>query len=104
MIINDGSTDDSLKVVREFYDSRIRIISQDNKGVSSARNRGIKEAKFDWIVFLDADDLWYNNHLSTLAKMINEYPGQSVFANKFIKSGEFHSKVKAKYKWFSVDI
>jgi len=45
IIVNDGSTDNSLHVVEQINDSRIRIINKPNGGVSSARNRGIKEAK-----------------------------------------------------------
>lgn len=58
IIVNDGSTDTSLEIVQSIKDERIRIINQKNGGVSSARNQGIIEAKFDWIAFLDADDLW----------------------------------------------
>ncbi len=58
LIINDGSTDNSLEICREFAkkDSRIRIITQENSGVSVARNRGIEEAKGEYITFVDADD------------------------------------------------
>ena len=48
VVVNDGSTDNSLHVLKEIDDTRIRIINKTNGGVSSARNRGIKEAKFRW--------------------------------------------------------
>lgn len=57
LVIDDGSTDDSAAIA-ESYGSPIRVIRQPNQGESVARNRGIDEAKGDWIAFLDADDLW----------------------------------------------
>lgn len=56
LIINDGSTDGSINEIKKFRDERIRIISQENAGVSSARNRGIDESMGEYILLLDADD------------------------------------------------
>lgn len=83
IVINDGSTDGSCKQVEEFDDSRIRLIHKINGGVSSARNTGIKEAINEWIVFLDGDDLWENNHLATLHKSIELFPKHKVFCTSF---------------------
>lgn len=83
IIVNDGSTDNSLEVVKQIQDPRIRIIDKPNGGVSSARNKGIEEAKFEWIAFLDADDLWENNHLTEVKRMINQYPNEKLFATSF---------------------
>jgi glycosyltransferase involved in cell wall biosynthesis len=58
IIINDGSTDDTIKVVSQFKDSRIKLISQENKGVAEARNTGIRFSNGDFIAFLDSDDIW----------------------------------------------
>ena len=57
--INDGSTDNSLEVLRKYEseDERIKIIDKENGGLSSARNAGIKEAKGEYILFLDSDDM-----------------------------------------------
>lgn len=57
IIVDDGSTDGSLDIAREFGNP-VRIVTQPNSGVSVARNRGIDEAKGEWIAFVDADDLW----------------------------------------------
>ncbi len=59
ILINDGSDDRSLEICREYgdRDSRIKVITQENQGVSAARNRGIKESSGEWIVFVDSDDV-----------------------------------------------
>ena len=56
LLINDGSTDNTLKILKKFDDKRIKILNQENKGVSSARNLGIKNAKGKYFLFLDGDD------------------------------------------------
>ena len=83
IIINDGSTDNSKKVALSIKDSRIRVIDKANGGVSSARNKGIEVANYDWIAFLDGDDLWEYNHLSTCKDLILQYPGKKVFVTSF---------------------
>src|SRR5690606_24640193 len=88
IVINDGSTDNSRQKVYSIIDSRIRIIDQANGGVSSARNRGINEAKYEWIAFLDGDDLWKNNHLQTFKKMITNYSEYKVFCTSYITSNQ----------------
>lgn len=64
IVINDGSTDETLTVLKSFQDSRLQIVTQPNSGVSATRNRGINLAKGDFIAFLDSDDLWLPNKLS----------------------------------------
>jgi glycosyltransferase involved in cell wall biosynthesis len=58
IVVDDGSTDNGADIVKEFADSRIMLIRQDNRGPGVARNRGIREAKGEYISFLDADDEW----------------------------------------------
>jgi len=57
IIINDGSTDSSLKIIKSFTDSRIKIINQKNLGLSKALNKGIKEANGKFIARMDSDDI-----------------------------------------------
>lgn len=100
VIVNDGSKDKSVEVVQAFDDHRIRLINQENAGVSAARNRGIQEAKNEWIAFLDADDLWKENHLQVLNQLISRYD-EKVFCTSFIRSTQNLGSVK---KDNSVDI
>ena len=60
IVVDDGSTDNT-KQILEQYD--IKYIFQENQGVSSARNTGIKRAKNEWICFLDSDDIWEHNKI-----------------------------------------
>lgn len=80
IIVNDGSSDDSLQVVSEIKDQRIKIIDKNNGGVSSARNTGIEAADFQSICFLDADDYWMPNHLEVILELINKYPEASIYS------------------------
>lgn len=80
VIVNDGSTDHSVEKVKRILDPRIRLIHQSNAGVSAARNRGIEEAKGEYIAFLDADDEWKSDYLKTQYKLTQKYPECSVFA------------------------
>lgn len=79
VIVNDGSTDDGVMMVEKFNDQRIRIIHQENQGVSAARNKGVKEAKNEWIAFLDADDFWDLRYLETMSDLINDYPNAAMY-------------------------
>ena len=88
LVVNDGSTDNSANAVEKINDARIRLITQTNLGVSAARNRGITEAKFEWIAFLDSDDLWLENHLEEVANMITAFPAEKFFTTSFIYSDD----------------
>ncbi|MEM9481567.1 MAG: glycosyltransferase family A protein [Verrucomicrobiota bacterium] len=69
VIVNDGSSDDTLAVARELArrrPDRIRALNKPNGGVSSARNEGLQSTKGELIAFLDADDLWLEDHLTEL--------------------------------------
>ena len=83
IVINDGSTDNSETKVLGFKDSRIQLYSQENQGASVARNLGIENAKYDYIAFLDADDLWMTNHLETLKTLIQNFPNAGMFASRY---------------------
>lgn len=79
LVIDDGSTDRTREVVGAIGDERIRYIYQPNGGVSAARNTGIRNARGEFIFFLDADDLWRPNHLKTISRLIGKYPSADVY-------------------------
>lgn len=83
--VDDGSTDNSLKVCyqKAENDNRIKVIHQENKGVSAARNKGIEAAKADYIVFLDADDYYTNDALETMYNDITREDADAAFYNHF---------------------
>ncbi|MDU2674035.1 MAG: glycosyltransferase family 2 protein [Clostridium sp.] len=74
IIIDDGSTDNGYSLVKNKYSNdKIKIIYQNNKGPSSARNEGIRNANGDWILFLDSDDKLAIGALQTLVKHCKNY-------------------------------
>ena len=72
IVINDGSSDDSLNIINSFNDKRIMVFSKPNEGVSSTRNLGIDKSNGEYIFFVDGDDYLEKNILSTFVDIINK--------------------------------
>lgn len=73
--VDDGSTDGSAAILDEYaaQDSRIKVLRQENSGVSAARNRGLEVAKGDYLWFVDGDDVVAPDALQTIAGAIDEF-------------------------------
>lgn len=84
IVVNDGSTDSGAEIVRSFFDPRVRLIQQENHGVSVARNKGVIEARGKLIAFLDADDEWTPEHLEVLLRLKEYYPEAGAYATAYI--------------------
>ena len=81
IIVNDGSKDNTADVLKKYEtNSQIKIIHKENGGVSVARNTAISASKGEYIVFLDADDVWHTNHLEVMNELVTEYPDAGLYA------------------------
>ena len=73
IVVDDGSSDGTGKILGETFGDRIRYYAQANQGVSVARNKGIEEARGEWIAFLDSDDLWEKEKLEWQFKALERF-------------------------------
>ncbi|GAA0670979.1 glycosyltransferase family 2 protein [Rheinheimera tangshanensis] len=88
IIVDDGSEDNTIKVVEGVGDSRIRIVAQQNKGASSARNTGIDQAKGKYIAFLDSDDLFLPHHLKQAFDVLEKGANICTFTQIIVDRGD----------------
>jgi glycosyltransferase involved in cell wall biosynthesis len=73
IVVDDGSSDGTGESLQELFGDRIRYYAQGNQGASVARNRGIAEARGEWIAFLDSDDVWEENKLEWQFKALERF-------------------------------
>ena len=81
IVVDDGSTDATCEVVKEFSDSRIRYIRQEKAGAAAARNRGVDLANGPLLAFLDADDIWVEDKLLLQINSLLRNDGEMIFAH-----------------------
>ena len=83
ILVNDGSTDNSLEIAQEYAanDARFIVFSQENQGVSAARNLGLDHAKGKWVTFVDSDDEIAPDYLEILHKLGEENNADLVFGS-----------------------
>lgn len=95
IIVDDGSTDNSLAIARSYekeniddqLNPKIKVISQVNKGLASARNTGIMNSDADWILFLDADDMLVEGGLKKIRDTIKDHPEADIVSGSFKSFG-----------------
>ena len=97
--VNDGSSDGCEEIVKQYAerDPRIKIITQDNQGLSMARNNGLKKATGDYIYFLDSDDSIHPQCLEIAYLFAKEH-------NADLVNFEFYKESKEKFKINSIDV
>jgi glycosyltransferase involved in cell wall biosynthesis len=103
IIINDGSTDEGLNFLSNVNSDKIRLITQENKGVSEARNTGIKNAKKQFIAFLDADDCWHNNYLESMKYIIDNEKNVKIIGSNYSRESDFLTNNYNKINYFKFD-
>lgn len=97
VVIDDGSTDNSLSIVEAINSDKIHLFRKQNGGPSSARNFGVAKSKGEWIVFLDADDRLCKNALSIFYNMTKRYSNILCFCANFFE--QHNSRLKL-YSYF----
>ena len=97
IVVDDGSTDNTPKIIQQYP---LHYIRQPNRGVSAARNRGIKAAQGKIIALLDSDDEWREDHLSTHKEFFTKYPEYMIHQTDeiWIRNGKFLNKKKIHQK------
>lgn len=100
VIVNDGSTDNSYSIAKEYVakDNRIHLFKQSNGGPSKARNTGVKQAKGEWILFLDADDELLPGALATFEKYAQSWPEADMLLMEVMVTDGKLSHLARKYK------
>ena len=75
LVVDDGSLDQTPEILKQFslLDERIKVVTQDNKGVAAARNTGLREATGNYIAFVDSDDYVLPNYISNLMFLMKWY-------------------------------
>lgn len=91
IVIDDGSTDESLVIARGFESRGVGVVTQPNRGASAARNHGLQIAKGDFIQFLDADDLLAPDKIARQASVLSAAPADSLAAGRW---GRFAGSVE----------
>ena len=74
LIIDDGSTDDTVAIIESYQDGRIRLIRQEHEGIVVALNRGVAESRADWIARMDADDIAYPQRFEKQVAQVRANP------------------------------
>lgn len=87
IVVDDGSSDDTLHVLSEISDKRLRFVTQENAGPAAARNHGMREARGRYIAFLDSDDLWYPEFLEAANQSINEHGDVLLYGQIIVDRG-----------------
>lgn len=106
ILINDGSTDDSLRICTEFaeLDNRIVIINQNNQGLAMARNVGIGKARGEWLTFIDGDDCLTEKFETDILERIDDNFDIIYFGYKHLIDGQFQKQWEGEDYYLDSDV
>jgi glycosyltransferase involved in cell wall biosynthesis len=94
VVVDDGSTDDVAAALAIFRDARLKLVRQENRGASSARNTGIDMASGKYVAFLDSDDIFLPNHLSVMKGLLEGTSNTAAYCQVIAERGEGRSFIK----------
>ena len=102
IVVNDGSTDNSLQVAAEIIDGvserfpagKVNLMSQNNSGVSTARNNGVAASHGEYVCFLDADDWWETTFLEEMDRLITDFPDAGIYGTGYNIINETRHKTR----------
>lgn len=100
IIVDDGSNDESYEIVKKINDSHIKLYRQNNSGVSAARNYGVSLSNGNIICFLDADDEWKSDFLTTVNSLFESFPEAAMVCPSYVIRLNGRELIP---KWKSVD-
>ncbi|WP_113923019.1 glycosyltransferase family 2 protein [Cognataquiflexum aquatile] len=101
IVVDDGSTDDGVELVKKLFSSQVELYTQENMGVSAARNYAISKAKSSYIAFLDADDFWQEEYLELISKGIKSFPHAGIWGTS--KTSDIVELVKPKGEFYLIE-
>jgi len=87
IVVDDGSSDNTLEVLGSVSDSRLIVVSQENAGPAAARNHGMRRAAGQYIAFLDSDDRWYPGFLEAVNELLDEQGDVLVYGQIIVDRG-----------------
>ncbi len=98
IVVDDGSTDNTRKIVAAYKDPRIKYVYIDNSGLAAARNKGITESRGSYLTFLDSDDILYKNALDVLYENIKKRKVMMLYSNCCLAGEEKNIPFGLKFK------
>lgn len=106
IIIDDGSKDNTIKKINQFQDKRIRLlINKTNLGCSASRNKGIKEAKGEFIFFLDSDNTWDPRYLKAMVGAFKKLPSaQALYCGQYLFNGNSSIPFGVRFGSFNISL
>ena len=113
IVVDDGSVDETRSLISRLYgsDSRVRYVYKPNGGVSSARNRGLRESRGDYVALLDSDDVWKPWKLEVQLRCLQHAPDvgmvwtdmQAIGPDGTVIYEKYLRKMYTAYRWFRLD-